>query len=747
MPPHPLVSVAAGVIMLGAAAALNTPSSAADPAERLLPSLVGVEYTLKYDSGQPPRTPGWAERCPSCGRYHIQPGREYVDDERPMEAAGYLISPTRVVTGDFFLQSRFIDSIQVRFGDDVVGARPVGHAIDHYAMMLELDEPLSDAQPLSFATETEAPYRTAHWQLSDARWSLELKPLSLDATITSADGTERFVPVPARGLVIDRNAAPVGTAMNQRLPADDSWRGSPEQWEWIDRADLDEMHEAADGAAAAVLPRVELEFRRGRSSPSLDRYWDHSDDEESITERHALGVLVSEDTMLVLTSLDARVTARLERITVHLPNDERVGAEFIGSLLDYGAIVIRLEKPQSQTASLDRKPIQRLGQQLLNAGEIELHGRNRITRFGHTRIAGYDHGWRRYVYPNVAGDTENLFLFDTEGTLVALPVLRRKPATETSRFSRERPTLTAASQIAGVLDDLDNNVDPTNVPLSEEEELRLAWLGVEMQALDEELARMYDVSEITNDGMSGGLISYVYAGSPADDAGLQPGDLLLRIHTDRRPRPIDVTAEEDPFAMWGGFPWDHYDEMPEDYFEHMPPPWPSADNPVNQALTEIGFGRPVRLEVYRDDESQLLDLTVVQSPPHHRAASRHNDEAIGLALNDLTYEVRRYFQKDEGDPGLVISRIEMGSRASVAGLKPYEIVTHINDEPLHSVDDLERMLEKHTDLRLNVERMHRTRIVRMTRPAADRVDERAEETEQETPEETPEEAAEVIPGS
>lgn len=738
MPSTLTLRLVALVMMLGALAVPAAASSASDPAERLRPSLVRVEYTLKYDAGQPPQTPGWAERCPSCGRYHVQPGSEYVDDERPMEAPGYLVSPTRVVTGDLFLQSRFIDSIQVRFGDRVVSARPVAHAIDHYAMMLELDEPIPDTRPLSFAADSEGPYRTAHWQLSDARWSVELRPLSLEAAVTSADGAERFVPVPSRGLVIDGDSAPVGMVMNQTLPADGSWRGSPEKWEWIERADLEGLYQTVDAAAALTLPRVELGFRRGRASPSLDMFGDDSDDENSITERHALGVLVDEDTMLVLTSLNARVTARMERLTVHMPDGERLSAQFVGSLRDYGAIVIRLDEPQSRPMTLDRQPIQRLGQQLLIAGEIELHGRNRVSRFGHTRIAGFDHGWRRNVYPDVAGDTENLFLFDTEGALVAMPILRRKPATESNRYYSEDPTLTATGQIASLFDDLGSHLDPSNVPQSEEEELRLAWLGVEMQALDEELARMYNVSELTDDGMSGALISYVYDGSPAAEAGLRQGDLLLRIHTDRRPRPIDVTADEDPFAMWGGFPWDQYDELPEDYFEMMPPPWPGAVNSVNQALTEIGFGNHVRLEIHRDNESRMLDLTVVQGPPHHLAAARHEDKATGLTLSDLTYEVRRYFQKGDGDPGLVVSGIEMGSRASVAGLKPFEIVTHINDEPLHSVGDLKRLLEQHTDLRLNVERMHRTRIVRITRPADDRIDEPAEDAPEEVVEPIPE---------
>jgi len=705
------------IIALACAVASAVPAVAAvDPLEELVPSFVQVEFMLRYDGGQPPRTPGWAERCPSCGRYHVQPGAGYVEDERPMEAAGYLISPTKVVTGDFFLQSRFIESIRVRLGDEVVTARPVAHAVEHYAMMLELDQPLAGARPLSFTNEGEPPYRSAHWQHTDAEWTLEVKGVSLDAVIMTADGARRFSPMPARGLVIDRTGAPVGLAMNQTLPADGSWKGSPEQWEWVAREELEVLFDTTASMSAGILPRVELEFRRGRPGASAMDYY--REDDRSITERQAIGVMVSEDTMLVLASLDARNTARLERMTVHLPDGQRVGGHFVGSLRDYGALIIRLDEPQAYAADFDRAPIQRLGQRLLVAGEIELHGRNRITRFGHTRIGAYDHGWRRHVYPDLPGDTDNLFLFDLDGTLIAMPVIRRMPGTERRRYSQEQPTLTAAAQLIAVLDDLDGHLDPVNVPLSEEEELRLAWLGVEMQSLDEELARLYNVSEMTRDGRTGALVSYVYADSPAAAAGVRDGDLLLRMHSDARPRPIDVSAAEDPFAYWGGFPWDQYDDMPEEYYDEIPPPWPTADNTVNRALRDLGFGAVVRLEVFRDGEVMMLDMHVVQSPAHYAAAARHRDEVTGLTMQDMTYEVRRYFQKDADAAGLVISGIETGSRASVAGLKPYEIVTHINDEPLHTVRDFERLLAEHTDLRLNVERMHRTRTVRLSRPAS-----------------------------
>ena len=54
----------------------------------------------------------------------------------------------------------------------------------------------------------------------------------------------------------------------------------------------------------------------------------------------------------------------------------------------------------------------------------------------------------------------------------------------------------------------------------------------------------------------------------------------------------------------------------------------------------------------------------MQGPPSYDSAPKYKQEALGLTVRDMTYEVRRYLQKKDDDPGVVISKIELGSKAS-----------------------------------------------------------------------------------
>jgi S1-C subfamily serine protease len=83
----------------------------------------------------------------------------------------------------------------------------------------------------------------------------------------------------------------------------------------------------------------------------------------------------------------------------------------------------------------------------------------------------------------------------------------------------------------------------------------------------------------------------------------------------------------------------------------------------------------------------------------------------------MTYEVVRYFQRPDGDPGVVISKIEIGSKASTAGLKPFEIITHVNDQPVKSVKEFEQSVKGQQTLRLSVKRMTKGRQVKDDVPA------------------------------
>jgi S1-C subfamily serine protease len=249
------------------------------------------------------------------------------------------------------------------------------------------------------------------------------------------------------------------------------------------------------------------------------------------------------------------------------------------------------------------------------------------------------------------------------------------------------------------------------VPLSEEEERRLAWLGLEFQGLNKELARANKVAELTKDGETGAIVSYVYPDSPAAKAGIEPGVILLRIHVADRPKPIEVQLRD--YGDRGPFPWEKLDEVPEQYYDRIPPPWPSPENSLVRSLTDLGFGTKFKAEFFRDGQMVMKDLEVTASPPTYESAPRYKSAALGLTVRDLTYEVRRYFQKKADEPGAIVSKIEQGSKASVAGIKPFEIITHVNDKPVMNVKDFEKAIAGQDELRLSVKRMTRGREVKI----------------------------------
>ena len=710
------VVTALALLAAGARAEEPSPAEQAAAAAAAAPSLVRVEYTLRYDKGEEPRAGAWVQGgCPVRGRDTLETA-DTVKEERPLELGAFLIAPTTVAAPDPMIHPRFIEGVAVRFKDDLVKARPAACGKDQMAVLLELERPLKGAVPLKFDPGRKPPYLAVTYDQADGVWTINVDTMPAGLSVTEAG--RRICPMPQNALIVDTSGAPVTLSMKDEGPADDSWQAPPSAWAVIKAEDLAARLADVEKRLGAGGLRVTLHFR----SPSKDlRHFRSRDDEKGATEQYAAGILVDAGRILVLANLKPSTTARLERILVRPAQGDPAAARFAGSLKDYGCLLATLEKPLPGAVPFSARSILDYRGILLPAAEVRLHGEEWTVYFEHRRIESFSIGWRRQVYPALPGSSRDagVVLFDEAGALLALPVARREKVSVEERYASAEPLLTPVAYLKAVLDDLPNHLDVGNVPLAEGEESRLAWIGAELQPLDRELARANKVSDLTHDGESGAIVSYVYPNSPAAKAGIEPGYILLRLRVEGQPKPLEVTLDRDD-QMGGPFPWEELDELQEQFYDRIPTPWPSIENSLTRALTDLGFGTRYKAEFFHDGQTVLKDLEVVQSPPHYESAPRSKSQALGLTIRDVTYEVRRYFQKKDDEPGVVISKVEPGGKASVAGIKPYETVTHVNDKPVMNVKDFEQAIAGQEELRLSVKRMTRGRVVKikMAAPAA-----------------------------
>ena len=703
--------------------------------DRVSRSVVMVEHTFRYDKGEAP------EPEPAGMAYRGAEGdmdgdwASLISQERAEERMGFVIAPDLVLTVDPLVHGRFVERIVVRDRDRRIGAVPEAYAVNENAVLLRLEEPLTNAEPLEFDAGAEGPFRAIAGRRGNGRWWLMANGIDGSTMIgmgtASAEGP-RYHVVPWPSVVVDGEGTAVGACFDGGLEVDGSWKGSPAGWDWVSAGKLESLLAEIGARADAVLPRVELRFRSPRQTAASR--WQQG--EEEFTEWNGTGVLLDGgERVLVLAQLAPKVTARLETALVHLPDGRAVPAGFVGSLRRFGALVVELDEATGGGsgvggAALSREGLHDYEDELLIRSQVRVLGENRTSYAWQARLARMMTGYKGRVL-GLFGDVSSAgtstgagsdgpmsFLFDTDGKLVALPLMVRKRVTDEDwgGYSRGdyQPTVLGAADVVEILAGADA-FDPDNRPLSEAEENRLAWLGVELQAMDPDLARFNNVADQTSGGMTGGIVTYVYAGSPAAKAGLEVGDILLRLHIDGQPRPLDVQV--NPYDMgWGAQYLEVLEQIEPSVYDRVPPPWGSAETALTRALTDVGFGTKFRADVVRDGEMLRPEFAVEEGPAHFGAAARFKSESLGLTVRDLTYEARRFMQSAADDAGVVVAKVEAGERAAVAGVKPFELIVAVNDEPVYTVEEFEAAIAGGGELRLSVMRMHLGRIVRVALP-------------------------------
>jgi serine protease Do len=682
--------------------------------------LVTVEYTLQYDQGMPPEGTKARYMCPNCSRMHTRNrGKTLIDQQRPLKETAFLLDKTTLVTADIGLEPRFIKQIRVTAGKEYVTAEIKGYAMGRDAAFLKLAKPLKGAKPLTFNAKAEGPYLTVARADVNGESAVNLAPLPASLYVDRAGKAVAQLEGPK--LIVTSNGVPVAVAMGEELPADGSWKGSPAGWDQLStkkHADkLDALKALADNSLVRVCMKLRSPKAKSDDAFGFSRRFMSARSgqlDASATEVNAVGVATGKKRLLVLAQMSDDITARIEKITVIGPDGDSSEGTFAGTLKEYGALLVDMKKPLVSPIALSEVPLQELKHRLLLSATIKVSGEERTAHLWHGRISACARGQKQKLYPVLSGSMVNTFYFTPDMKLAVLPVVPKKPVSvrASDRYRSDSPIPVPSGHIRPLLAARASDLDPNNVPLSEERAERIAWLGVDLQKMDKDLARANKCSEQTNNGESGALVSFVYPNGPAAKAGITVGMVLLRITLEAEPKPINVKLDRDQSGP--PMQWSQLDQMPAEYLSRMPAPWPAVNTSFNRLLTSCGIGTKYTAEFFSKGEILKKDLTVSNSPTHYDSAPKHKCAVLGITVRDLTFEVRRYLQKGEDDPGIVISKAEAGSKAAVAGIKPFELITHIDGEPVTDVKAYAKFIETKKELSLTITRMAATRQVRLT---------------------------------
>lgn len=669
--------------------------------------------------------------------------------ERPTLFGGYWWDDRHVVIPDPVIQDRFVGYIEVRLpGEETVyPARIAGRFVKLQALLLEVDADEKgvhpEAHPLEFIDGDLDEALMFAYEWDEGEWRVVAKT-GMGTSALGDDGVET-VSLTEEGVLISHRGDALGLAFGDKVVFNDDepyWMGRELHYARI----ISREEAAADREAmrrrlanAVLETRFRIRVKVDDDDDEENAMWALDLDENRApagkSEVRAAGLVVGKRHLLVPAPLASDGILRIEAITVVTPSGQELEAEFVGALREYMAVLIEV-KQNLPNRNLPNgfgllNPLAGPGvpDGLIrqNAPLMEYFQRWRIDYLlGRRReVSDYDRWigtFRGYrgdpVVMTRTNEGDGSLAFDTEGNLAAIALTPRLIKSRDPNLDLNQEASPGFRPLDFIVKKLtaDDVFDPYLMPVDEEQGQRLVDFGVEIQSLDVNTAQLFHVTRESRGGRIGVLVTHVYPGSTAAGIGIREHDVLLRILIEGRAEPMELRSSN--YAFQGVFDaGDMASESFQSMLRYMPPPWPSRDNVVSTLLTSAGPGRKAVIEYMREGELLKADFVTGYFEPDYRNARKDRYQALGLTVKPITFEVARYFGRPD-QSGVIVSKVEVGGKGSVAGLHHYLLITHVDGRPVAGADDFRDKVTafeagEAKSIELTVEGFGKTRLVKI----------------------------------
>ena len=182
-------------------------------------------------------------------------------------------------------------------------------------------------------------------------------------------------------------------------------------------------------------------------------------------------------------------------------------------------------------------------------------------------------------------------------------------------------------------------------------EVKRGFLGVSIQDITPELAEAFGLTR-----KNGALINKVLKDSPADKAGLLPGDIV-----------ISIDGKKIRNA-----------------------------NDVRNRIGLLPVGEKIKFKLLRDGKEFDLVVLVDEVTERENKPRVSNDLLKGVTVGDIQ-KGSPYFGKVGG---VLVLEIQRGSHAWISGLRANDVITSVNKNPIQNLDEFLSAVDKKEDVLL-----------------------------------------------
>ncbi len=181
-----------------------------------------------------------------------------------------------------------------------------------------------------------------------------------------------------------------------------------------------------------------------------------------------------------------------------------------------------------------------------------------------------------------------------------------------------------------------------------------AWLGVQVRDLDREYKK-----ETETKANYGAVIDHILDDTPADEAGLKPGDVIVKLNNEK------ITDSND----------------------------------VIEVIEQLKPGDMIECRVIRGKDSITKVIKLAARPRHKIRIFNDNIKDfyfgtgfMGMKVQELDDNLASYFNVS-ADAGLLVTHIEPGEAADKAGLHSGDILTKINNKKIENKKIFSKLLK------------------------------------------------------